>query len=134
MRLNETETRCIRLLDKWFQAGKIETDRDELAKELEIGQGECEMLTLTMSQCGVIIQFASGGIDIKPDVIQYARVIEAKLAERHESKDLLAEAKAWAKRSPWTAWPLIILSLLVFLATAANQVISLIEKIAVCLK
>lgn len=62
---------------------------------------------------------------------QIKKQIDRQIAEKEaEPKpNIVKQFKDWTHRSPWTAWPIVAFAIFVAIATAANQIVSLIEKI-----
>jgi len=135
MRLNEQEMKCVELIAKWFGENKSVVNRKDAMKELGVADDAYEVLIKRMEQIGAV-DIPSGVLDrytiaFRPlaNAVELAREIEAQKQAKAAPVDIIDQVKKRIRQNPWTAWPIIIILGLAFLAPAINQSWELIMKI-----
>lgn len=137
MRLSNLEVRCINLFAQWFNENpRRHFERQKVLEELEITQEEYEPVMQVLADLGYIDPHYSDAefapiFRIDSFILQAAREIYADEIERKEPQDIVVQVKAWARRNPWTAWPIIVVLLIGFLATVASAVLNLLERFGI---
>ena len=136
MFLSVEEILFIKQLAKWFNENKaIQLDREEVMKKLNLDSSRYEVLIQTMESMGIIEEISSydgcyaGHFNIRPYVVQFAREIEKNERESTSRVDIIEQVKNHVRKSPWTAWPIIVFLGLSLLISFLNSLVELIEKI-----
>lgn len=112
--LTEQEKLCIRILAKRFEVGHdlVASSDGEIMAELQIDRTALSVLLAKMEYYGVI----SDG-RITPAAVQSAREID-----KGEQMDLVEWITYTVRRKPYIAWPFIVFTAIIYVATAITTV------------